>query len=95
MAKKWSGRRVTIARRYTLHRDHFTCWLCGHTGANSLDHIHPKSLFPHLTWEPTNWAAAHLTGAGTPKGCQVKGCGCIGNIARKATPPTQLPTRQW
>lgn len=26
----------------------------------SLEHIKPRSTHPHLTWEPTNWAPAHL-----------------------------------
>ena len=54
MAKKWSGRRVTIARQYTLQRDRFVCWLCGHpidltlpynhAYGWTLDHVVPLSL---------------------------------------------------
>lgn len=95
MAKRWSGRRVTLALRYVLYRDRGICWLCGHEGANSTDHIHPKSQYPELMWEPTNWAAAHLTKAGTPTGCQHPNCHCIGNIGRKTQAPDQPPTRSW
>lgn len=93
--KPWSGRRVTEARRYTLQRDQFICWLCGHHGANSLDHVQPKSTRPDLMWDPLNWKAAHLTPAGTRHGCKTEGCTCTGNISRKATPPNQPRTRPW
>lgn len=26
----------------------------------SVEHIKPRSTHPHLIWEPTNWAPAHL-----------------------------------
>lgn len=91
----WNGRRVTQAVAAVIARDHGTCHLCGHTGANSLDHIHPASTHPDLEWEPSNWRAAHLTKAGTPTGCTTPDCTCIGNKGRRATPITTPPSRPW
>jgi hypothetical protein len=91
----WSGRRATRARLHVINRDAGLCWLCGHHGATSLDHINPASTHPHLEWEPTNWRAAHLTKAGTDHGCTTPGCHCIGNKGRKATPITAPPSRNW
>lgn len=92
---RWNGARVTAAVAYVIRRDHGMCWLCGHTEATSLDHIHPASTHPHLEWEPTNWRAAHLGKAGQPKGCRVDGCTCPGNTGRKAKPWTTPPSRRW
>lgn len=36
-----------------------TCRLCGLPGANSADHIVPKSVAPELTWEISNLRPAH------------------------------------
>lgn len=91
----WNGRRVTQAVARVIARDHGTCWLCGHTGATSLDHVLPASTHPHLEWEPTNWRASHLTKAGTDDGCHAPGCTCIGNKGRKAKLITAPPSRSW
>lgn len=91
----WNGRRATAASRYVVRRDAGLCWLCNHDGATSLDHVMPASTHPALEWEPTNWRAAHLTKAGTPTGCQVPGCTCIGNKGRKAKLITAPPSRRW
>ena len=95
MPRTWTGRRVTAAIAYVVARDTGICWLCQHPGANSCDHVMPASTHPHLEWVRTNWKAAHLTKAGTPDGCQVHGCQCIGNKGRKATPWTPPPSRDW
>lgn len=36
-----------------------TCWLCGHGGADTIDHIIPASAAPHLRFEVRNWKPAH------------------------------------
>lgn len=91
----WNGRRVTNAIQWVITRDHGTCWLCGHQGANSLDHILPVKDYPALEWTRTNWRAAHLGKAGTNDGCQHPGCTCTGNRARGTRPHTAPPTRDW
>jgi hypothetical protein len=91
----WNGARVTAAIRWVITRDHGICWLCGHNGATSLDHIHPASTHPELEWTPTNWRAAHLGKAGRPKGCTTPHCTCPGNTGRRNTPATTPPSRRW
>ena len=36
-----------------------TCWLCGHEGADAVDHKIPVALRPDLEDDPTNLAPAH------------------------------------
>lgn len=36
-----------------------TCWLCGHDGADAVDHKVPVDLAPELENEPTNLAPSH------------------------------------
>lgn len=55
----WGGRRAQRAVAWVLHRDFYVCWICGHEGADTLDHIKSRKTHPELTWEPTNWKAAH------------------------------------
>ena len=31
-----------------------------HPQSCSVQHIKPRKTFPHLTWDPANWAPAHL-----------------------------------
>lgn len=35
------------------------CWLCRQPGADSIDHVLPKSKYPDLIWEPGNMRPAH------------------------------------
>ena len=35
------------------------CWLCGHDGADAIDHKVPVALRPDLADAPTNLAPAH------------------------------------
>ena len=35
------------------------CWLCGHDGADAVDHKVPVALRPDLEDDPTNLAPAH------------------------------------
>lgn len=76
--KPWGGRDAQRARRYVLQRDNGICWICHHPGADSLDHIKQRKTHPELTWDPTNWAAAH--GAAQPQ------FGCPGQYARGNNP---------
>lgn len=94
-ARQWGGdaARAAVAACLATHGDR--CWLCGHPGATSLDHVIPASTRPDLEWEPANHRPAHLTRPGTPTGCTVTGCTCPGNKGRKATPHTAPPTRAW
>lgn len=93
--RTWTGDKVTRAKRFVIRRDRGICWLCGHPGANSLDHIIPASDRPDLEWNPSNWKAAHLHNAGRLLGCQEPGCQCIGNVRRGTTPHTAPPSRDW
>lgn len=56
----WSLR----TKRYRMQRADFlganpVCWLCGVTGADSIDHYFPASLFPDLRTDMANWRPAH------------------------------------
>ena len=35
------------------------CWLCGHPGADQVDHAIPTSIAPDLAMDPSNWRPAH------------------------------------
>lgn len=37
------------------------CALCGQPGADSMDHVLPRSKYPELMWEPANLQPAHGT----------------------------------
>lgn len=82
----WNGRHIRNALTYVTTRDGDSCILCGHPGANSVEHVLPVSTHPDLEWDPTNWRPSHLHGAGTPKGCQHPDCLCPGNLARGQAP---------
>lgn len=38
---------------------HPICWICGHPGADQIDHAIPTSKAPWLAMEPSNWRSAH------------------------------------
>lgn len=71
---KWEGRRAQEARstvkRIGAHRNQ-PCCICNQPidytlpstdpDGCSVQHLKPRKLFPHLTWDPNNWAPAHLT----------------------------------
>lgn len=46
-------------RRRVLTEESGICWLCGHGGATTVDHIVPASVDPSLRWERSNLRAAH------------------------------------
>lgn len=69
----WSGRAASRALRRIRSegRRHATpCCLCGqrinydltypHPQSCSVQHIKSRNAYPHLTWDPNNWAPAHL-----------------------------------
>lgn len=94
----WRGRPTKRALATTLRRHGRICWLCGHTlepGTESVDHVLPASTHPDQEWNPDNWRPAHRNSAGTPRGCTVNGCRCIGNTGRKARPWNAPPSRPW
>lgn len=49
---RWRQLRAAI-----LQRDGYRCHICGHTGADSVDHLRPVAH--HGTDHPSNLAAAH------------------------------------
>lgn len=52
-----NGHRYRRLRLEVLDRDWRICWLCGHPGADTIDHVIPKSHGgPDETW---NMRAAH------------------------------------
>ncbi len=69
----WNGRRATAAlNQVRTHgaRHNLPCWICHtpidytlrypHRRSCTVQHIIARSLRPDLTWNPTNWAQAHL-----------------------------------
>lgn len=70
---EWSGRRraEALKRVKTLGRAARTaCVICTlpinydleypHPQSCSVQHLKSRLAYPHLTWEPSNWAPAHL-----------------------------------
>jgi len=67
------------------------CWLCGHPGSDSLDHVLSASLFPDLRADPSNWRPAHGV-----RGCPTCGVKCQQVKGNKLTMPTQTRrSRAW
>jgi hypothetical protein len=60
-----------------------TCHLCQHQGADSGDHLQPRSTHPQLMYVTTNGRPVHH------KPCPVCGVRC--NIRRKDKPLTVVP----
>ena len=69
----WAGRRKVeaLARvKAEGRRAKAPCLICTqpinydlehpHPQSCSVQHVKPRSTHPHLTWEPSNWAPAHL-----------------------------------
>ncbi len=69
----WSGRRASdalIKVKASGRRQRAPCCICGqgidyaleypHPQSCSVQHIKSRKVYPHLTWEPSNWAPAHL-----------------------------------
>lgn len=81
---EWGGRRKKQATEFVRRRGEaqgLPCCICRqpidyslrypHPSSCSVQHVKSQSAFPHLRWEPSNWAPAHLLcntglGAGDP-----------------------------
>lgn len=67
------------------------CWLCGHPGSDSLDHVIPASVAPDLASDPSNWRPAHGV-----RGCPTCGVKCQQVKGNKLTMPQQTRrSRAW
>jgi hypothetical protein len=62
-----------------------TCHLCGHGGANQVDHVISVLEAPHLAWSLENCRPCHGTGNRCPW------CGRCCNQSRVAGPKRPLP----
>lgn len=58
-ARQSTRRRKERNRRLLRLND--VCWLCGHPGADAIDHKIPVKLRPDLADDPANLAPAHHT----------------------------------
>ena len=71
---RWEGRRRgTALQAIRKHgaRNNLPCCICKQPidytlkypdpNSVSVQHVIPRSVRPELTWEPSNWAPAHLT----------------------------------
>ena len=69
----WGGRRASQALARVRHNgqtNNTPCVICHHPinyqlrypdpASCSVQHLHSRRDYPHLTWDPTNWAPAHL-----------------------------------
>ena len=54
-----SNTRAIRARNRRILATSRVCWLCGHDGADAVDHKIPWTLRPDLADDPTNLAPAH------------------------------------
>jgi 5-methylcytosine-specific restriction endonuclease McrA len=79
--RKWRELRAAILQAST------TCWICGNPGADTIDHIIPRSQGGAI-WDPANLRPAH--------GKKIPGV-CPGNYGRTPRrPPKGLNTsRAW
>ena len=88
---EWTGRRrreVTADFKTKCQAAGAPCWLCeqpidyhaphGTTNAFELDHFYPRADYPELTWEETNFRAAH--------------CGCNRARGKRDAPTAIGPT---
>jgi hypothetical protein len=76
------------------------CWLCGHPGAHTADHVITvkRWLTLHGTYagvnHPTNMRPAHGTKGPVTNPCPV--CGLLCNQVRgDGPPPTERHSREW
>jgi 5-methylcytosine-specific restriction endonuclease McrA len=59
--KVWSGYAVTQAKKQVMAMYGTTCHLCGRPGANTVDHLIPRSIRPDLMFDLENMRPAHLS----------------------------------
>lgn len=77
--RPWRRLRIQI-----LDRDRRICHLCGHPGADTVDHLVPLAAGGHPT-DPANLAAAHLT-CNSRKGAR---------LPRQMAVPPMRTSRRW
>lgn len=83
------GRRYRILRRAFL-ADNPTCWICGHHGANQVDHDPPR-VHHRVNLDQTTWRPAHGNGRNKCVTCgracnQERGTKSIDQLAAIAEP---------
>jgi hypothetical protein len=88
---RWSapGRRYQQAALAFL-AVYTVCWLCGHGGADSIDHVIPASVAPWLRFVMSNWRPAHGV-----KGCLTCGRKCNQERSNKFGTPQSRRSRCW
>jgi hypothetical protein len=74
------GRRWQAFRQVVFATYGRTCHLCGHDGANQVDHLYPVLTHPELAWVLQNCRPSH----GTRNRCPV--CGRCCNQSRVSGP---------
>jgi 5-methylcytosine-specific restriction endonuclease McrA len=69
------------------------CWLCGHEGADTADHVIPYDTRPDLAWSWDNLKPAH----GARRTVASHGYECIGNYGRgkNPVPSKRTRSRRW
>lgn len=67
------------------------CWLCGHDGANDVDHVIPRTVAPELELDITNLRPAH--GANSP--CPTCGKRCNREKSDKLVWSVPQHSRAW
>lgn len=76
-----SSRRRALYKKYLTGPD-VRCWICRQPGADSLDHVKPRSKFPDLIWDESNLVPAHLD--------------CNGQKGAGTGPPSLgVPSEEW
>lgn len=92
----WGGRRATEALQRVKaegRRRRLACVICRqpidygleypHPQSCSVQHLRSRKLFPHLTWDPANWAPAHLD------------CNMSAGTGERAAADLGLTSQEW
>lgn len=86
----WSGRRVTEFKAAVLGTKGRVCHLCGRAGADTVDHIVPRSVAPELMWDMDNAVPAHLSCNSSRQDMPLTEW-----FRRHPIPRRAPPTREW
>ena len=91
---KWEGRRAQQARARVKQvgaNRNLPCCICNQPidyklpstdpDGCSVQHLKPRKTFPQLTWDPNNWAPAHLA--------------CNKSAGAKINAPLGVTSRTW